>query len=133
MPSKKRGTTVSKQLLMSLLKSRKITITKMAEDLGYNRKSISYAINKEYMDNKTLGDIAGYLGVSPEYIRGENTPKKYWENSYTYKRALEILDDYWLTVEDEQKVEIEMHFERANGETQSKKLVWVNPNMEEQC
>lgn len=128
MSSKKRGAKISKPLLMSILKSRKLTITRLAEEIGYNRRSISYAINREYMDNQTLNDIAGYLGVSPEYIKGEGEHKKHWEDSYAYKRLMEILDDYWLSVEDEQLVEIEMHFEKADGQTQDKKLIWRNPN-----
>lgn len=71
MGSKQRGSKIKKSRLMLILKSRKITITKMAEDLGYNRKSMSRAINVQYMDDKTLGDIARYLDVSPDFITGK--------------------------------------------------------------
>ena len=54
--------------------------------------------------------------------------KKYWKDTYTYQRLMEILDDYWLSVEDEQLVEIEMHFEKADGQTQDKKRIWKKPN-----
>lgn len=131
MSSKKRGAKISKPRFMSMLKSRKLTITKLAENIGYNRCALSNAINREYMANETINDIAEYLNVSPEYVKGDDEHKRHWEDSSAYKRLLEILDDYWLTVEDEQLVEIEMHFEKADGQTQDKKLTWVNPNMED--
>lgn len=56
--------------------------------------------------------------------------KKYWANSPEYKRIIEVLDDYWLTEKDEYLVEIEMHFEKANGEYQSKWIRWINPDIE---
>lgn len=133
MGSKKRGTYINTELLKAVLTAQGITISKMASDLGYNRKSLTRAINVGYMDNMTLEDIAGYLDTDPEHIKGNPKPKRYWADTYTYQRIMEILDDYWLTVEDEQKVEIKMRFERANGETQVKRLVWVNQNTEEQC
>lgn len=71
MPSKKRGSNIKKDRLMLILKSRKITITKLAEDLKYNRSALSSAINGEYMDNQTLDDIARYLDVSPDFITGK--------------------------------------------------------------
>lgn len=55
--------------------------------------------------------------------------KRYWEDSYTYQRLMEILDDYWLTVEDEQTVEIDLYFKKETGETQMKHLRWTNPNL----
>lgn len=55
--------------------------------------------------------------------------KKYWEDTYTYQRLMEILDDYWLTVEDEQTVEIDLYFKKETGETQMKHLRWTNPNL----
>lgn len=70
MPSKTRGTKIKKSRLMLILKSRKITVTNLAERTGYNRGSLSYAINREYMDNKTLDDIARYLNVSPDFLTG---------------------------------------------------------------
>lgn len=70
MPSKTRGTKIKKSRLMLILKSRKITVTALAERTGYNRGSISYAINREYMDNKTLDDIARYLDVAPDFLTG---------------------------------------------------------------
>lgn len=55
--------------------------------------------------------------------------KRYWEDSYTYQRLMEILDDYWLTVENEQTVEIDLYFKKETGETQMKHLRWTNPNL----
>ena len=55
-----------------IMKSRKITITKMAADMGYNRKSLSRAINREEMAEKTLDDIARYLDVSPDFLTGKD-------------------------------------------------------------
>ena len=53
---------------------------------------------------------------------------KYWENSYEYKRLLQILDEYWLSEIGEQEVVIEMKFKHQNGVTQEKKIVWRNDN-----
>ena len=49
------------------------------------------------------------------------------KSSYEYRRILEILEDYWLSEPDEKLVVICMHFERANGETQDKRITWRNP------
>lgn len=70
MPSKVRGSKIKKSRLMLILKSRKITITKLAEDIGYNRRALNYAINREYMDNQTLDDICDYLDVSTQFLTG---------------------------------------------------------------
>lgn len=51
-----------------------------------------------------------------------------WKDSPEYQRILEILADYWLTEPDELKVRVTMDFVKANGETQSKRIMWVNPN-----
>lgn len=56
--------------------------------------------------------------------------KKYWKNTYEYRRILEILDDYWLTEPEEKEVSVQMHFVKANGETQDKLITWQNPSME---
>lgn len=56
--------------------------------------------------------------------------KKFWNKSFEYRRILEILDDYWLTEPEEKEAMVEMHFLKANGETQSKQITWFNPNME---
>ncbi len=108
MPSKKRGSKIKKDRLMSVLKSRKITITKLAEDLSYNRSALSSAINSEYMDNKTLDDICRYLDVYPSFITGE-TPlmvlnnvnsayipwqEKYWADFVQYKGMLVKVPKY---------------------------------------
>lgn len=54
---------------------------------------------------------------------------KQWNNSYEYKRILEILDEYWISQADEAEVEITMHFLHRNGETQDKRIIWRNPNI----
>ena len=56
--------------------------------------------------------------------------KTNWEESTTYKRILEILEDYWLDQPEELRVRVRMDFVHANGETQQKELVWRNPNYE---
>lgn len=54
-------------------------------------------------------------------------PRKYWKDNVQYKRILEIMDDYWLTEKDEDKVVVTMEFYKGN-ESQHKKITWVNPN-----
>lgn len=55
--------------------------------------------------------------------------KTYWMDSAIYKRLMEILEVYWLENEDEETVEIDLYFRKANGEEQCKKLRWRNPNL----
>ncbi len=55
--------------------------------------------------------------------------KAFWSKCYEYRRILEILSDYWLTVPDEKRVVVEMHFEKANGEKQEKRIVWKNTEL----
>lgn len=52
-----------------------------------------------------------------------------WKESYEYKRIQEILEDYWLSEPEELKVRVRLDFIKANGETQSKCIVWRNPNI----
>ena len=40
---------------------------------------------------------------------------------------MQILDDYWLTVPDEKRVEIKLTFLKADGQTQEKTIIWNNP------
>jgi len=56
--------------------------------------------------------------------------KKFWKDSYVYKRLLEILDAYWLEEPDEAAVNIILHFRHKDGRTQDKSLYWRNPNMQ---
>jgi len=58
--------------------------------------------------------------------------KRYWKDEYKYKRILEILEDYWLTEEDEEEVTVTMHFKHADGREQEKEIWWRNPNIENQ-
>lgn len=51
-----------------------------------------------------------------------------WGRDCKYLRIMEILNDYWLTEPDELKVRVRMDFVKANGEIQSKCLLWTNPN-----
>lgn len=53
---------------------------------------------------------------------------KSWENEYSYRRLLEILKAYWLDNPDEYKVRICMDFMKADGQIQSKCIVWKNPH-----
>ena len=55
--------------------------------------------------------------------------KRFWEDTWQYKRILEILNDYWLTQKDEEVVYIELQFRNKNGERQIKTLKWVNPEL----
>ena len=52
------------------------------------------------------------------------TKKSNWKQSREYKRILEILDDYWLSQPEEEKVVIEMYFKHQNGEEQHKTILW---------
>ena len=52
---------------------------------------------------------------------------KYHTNSWQWKRVQEILNEYWADEPDEYKVEVDMRFRKANGETQYKSICWVNP------
>lgn len=54
--------------------------------------------------------------------------KANWKKSEHYQRIIEILDAYWLSEPDELKVRVNMDFIKANGETQRKSIVWINPN-----
>ena len=54
--------------------------------------------------------------------------KMLWANSAHYERIIEILEDYWLTQPDELAVVVSMDFIHADGQRQSKELVWHNPN-----
>ena len=53
--------------------------------------------------------------------------KQYWKDTYEYQRILEILDDYWLSEPDEEKVVVEMRFRKGDGQTQEKYIEWWNP------
>lgn len=56
------------------------------------------------------------------------TNKMPWKDSPQYKRILEILEDYWLSQPDELAVVVSLDFLHADGQRQSKELVWINPN-----
>ena len=47
--------------------------------------------------------------------------KKTWQ----YQRILEVLNKYWINEPDEKKVIVDMSFEKENGETQHKRIVWT--------
>lgn len=52
--------------------------------------------------------------------------KKCWKNTPEYKRILEILDDYWLTEPEEEEVHVTMYFKKKDGQTQEKRVCWIN-------
>ena len=54
--------------------------------------------------------------------------ERYWQNTWQYKRILEILDDYWITEKDETFVQIVMHFAKGDKE-QHKTIAWFNPKL----
>lgn len=93
MGSKTRGSAIKKDRLMLILKSRKITITKLAESIGYNRRAINHAISHEYMDNQTLNDICKYLDVLPDFITGAYPLRKIKDE---YKNGIEIDGHYFV-------------------------------------
>lgn len=52
-----------------------------------------------------------------------------WSKSYEYQRIIEIMDDYWISQPDEKRVTVCMTFVKADGQTQSKRIIWRNPNI----
>lgn len=52
-----------------------------------------------------------------------------WRRSNQYRRIQEILEDYWLSEPDEVEVVVCMNFIKADGQTQSKRIIWRNPNV----
>ena len=53
--------------------------------------------------------------------------KKYWTDSWQYKRIMQILEDYWLTEEHEDLVDIRMLFIKGE-EYQAKQIRWTRPD-----
>lgn len=54
--------------------------------------------------------------------------KKYWTDSWQYKRIMQILEDYWLTEEHEDLVDIRMLFIKGK-EYQTKQIRWTRPDV----
>lgn len=52
---------------------------------------------------------------------------RYWQNTWQYKRIIEILEEYWVTEKDESFVKVEMHLVKGD-EDQHKTIIWRNPN-----
>ena len=52
------------------------------------------------------------------------------KQSSEYKRILEILEDYWLSEPDEERIAVEMHFYKADGQEQHKRITWINPRVD---
>ena len=65
------GVEVKKNRFMIILKSRGMSIQKLADATGYTRPGLSKAMNTGKMDSKTLDDISRFLDVSPEFFTGE--------------------------------------------------------------
>lgn len=55
-----------------------------------------------------------------------------WNKSPEYQRIMEILEDYWLSCPHEARVTVCMTFVKADGQTQSKRIVWNNPRFRKQ-
>lgn len=53
-----------------------------------------------------------------------------WTATPEFNRIVEILKEYWLSDPKEFRVRITMDFINIYGETQSKRIVWQNPNFE---
>lgn len=51
--------------------------------------------------------------------------RKEKKQSLEYKRIMEILDDYWLSEPDEERVVVEMHFYKGDGQEQHKRIIWL--------
>lgn len=58
--------------------------------------------------------------------------KKYWINSWEYRRIMQILEDYWLTEEHEDLVDIRMIFIKGK-EHQEKHIRWRRPEADNQA
>lgn len=65
-----------------ILKSRNISIQKLADSIGYTRPGLSKAINSGKMDPKTLDDISVYLNISPDFFTGEEPLKRVKPEKY---------------------------------------------------
>ena len=74
------GVEVKKNRFFIILKSRNLSIQKLADKTGYTRQGISKAIHAGKMDPKMLDDIAKYLDISPDFLTGEY-PLKRFDNS----------------------------------------------------
>lgn len=52
-------------------------------------------------------------------------------HSYEYQRILDILEDYWLSEPDEEKVMVWMYFRKSDGQEQAKRIVWTSDEYKE--
>lgn len=75
-----------------ILKSRNISIQKLADSIGYTRPGLSKAINSGKMDPKTLDDISVYLNISPDFFTGEEPLLKIKHND-NYSHLFGIAPD----------------------------------------
>ena len=78
----------AKERFKSILRSKGITQKQLAEDIGYNYGSISNAIHRGEAAERTVTDIAKYIGVDPNYLTGRNA------DDISVKRVLDILTSY---------------------------------------
>lgn len=67
---------VRKKRIMLILKSRNISIQKLADMAGHTRPGLSSAINRQKMEPMTLNDICKYLDVYPGFFTGEYPLRK---------------------------------------------------------
>jgi len=73
MPAKSKAAKLFRDAVINVLKSRDITISKMAEDLSMSRSSLSRVLNgHESVTIERAEKIANYLDIQlPELIAGE--------------------------------------------------------------
>ena len=96
----------------------------LADILGVSENTVIRRLRKEYPEEEQI-KIARKIRAKAS----EESKTVDWENSYEYKRILEILDDYWLSEPEEVSVRVEMHFEHADGQKQDKVIEWHNPSL----
>ena len=56
------------------------------------------------------------------------TTKRFWTNTWQYRRIMEILEDYWLTEPEEDFVQVDMDFIKGK-EFQSKRIIWYRDSI----
>lgn len=88
---------IKKNRIFLILKSRNLSINKLAEAIGYTRQGVSKAIHAEKMDAKTLDDICKFLDVYPGFFTGEYPLRKLKEE---YRNGWKYDDDNTISFPD---------------------------------
>lgn len=82
----------SVEKVKDICKERKLPISKLEKDLGYSNGYIGQLRKGVFPENR-LFEIADYLGVSADYIRGEEEKHGYYFNDETAAIAQEIFEN----------------------------------------